>query len=266
MNKVRATLDQLKRQKKTAFVPYVTYGYPDRATFKKIVCALDESGVDIIEVGMPFSDPIADGPVIQKSSQVALKHGATLKGLLADLKELKKTVKTPFALMTYFNPVLYMGVEAFARAASGIVDALVIPDLLPEESGEMVKACRKNKIDTVSFIAPTTDENRFALIDKHTTGFVYYVSVTGTTGTRASFDKDIFKKIARARKKIKAPLIVGFGISTPEHVRTFGRVADGVIVGSALVRVIMENPKNPVPAVKSVVKKLMGNNRSLLQG
>ena len=241
MFKVRERFRVLKKQGRKAFIPYLTYGYPNRRIFEKTLLALDEAGCDIIEVGMPFSDPVADGPVIQQSSQTALKNGATLPGLLKDLKRLRSRIKTPIALMTYYNPVFFMGVEKFCRKASGIVDALIVPDLLPEEGAPVIRACRQYKIATVFFAAPTTDPKRLPRIDKSSSGFVYYVSVTGTTGIRHSYRKDIFSKIKAARKKIRSPLCVGFGISDHRQVEDFSRVCDGVIVGSAIIKFIGAN-------------------------
>jgi len=238
---VNKKLKQLKKQGKKAFIPYLTYGYPSRQIFEKALLAMDEVGCDIIEVGMPFSDPVADGPVIQRSSQIALENGATLPGLLADLKRLRPKIKTPIVLMTYFNPVFFMGVERFCRRACGVIDALIVPDLLPEEGSQVIKACRKYRIDTVFFVAPTTDPKRLALIDKSSTGFIYYVSVTGTTGVRSQFDPAIFKKISAVKRLVKAPLCVGFGVSSRQQVVDFGKVCDGAIVGSAIIKFIGAN-------------------------
>lgn len=228
------------KQNKKLFIPYLTYGYPDRKRFAEILMAVAQTNVDAIEIGMPFSDPVADGPVIQRSSQVALGKGATLPGLLSDLKRLKQKINVPLAVMTYYNPVFFMGDDAFCQKAQGIIDAVVIPDLLPEEAGGFIRAANASAVKTVFFIAPTTDQKRFSLINSCSTGFVYYVSVTGTTGSRTQFDAEIFKKIAQAKKRLTRPVIVGFGISTHQQVKAFWKVADGVIVGSAIIRFISE--------------------------
>jgi len=238
MSRIRQKLTQLQKQGKKAFIPYLTYAFPSRRIFREIFLAVAGSGVDIIEVGMPFSDPVADGPVIQRSSQLALQNGATLPDLLNDLQQLRRQTDIPVALMTYYNPVFYMGEERFCQKARGVIDALVVPDLLPEEAAGLINACRKNLIDTVFFIAPTTDPKRYELIDKDSSGFIYYVSVTGTTGMRREFNTEIFKKINAVKRKVKAPLCVGFGISSRGQVVAFGKVSDGVIVGSAIIKFI----------------------------
>ena len=241
MNVIRKKLNALKKQGCKAFIPYLTYGFPDRKTFAKILLAVDACGPDFIEIGLPFSDPVADGPMIQQASQTALDKGATVDGLFADLKRLKSKLKAPLLLMTYYNPVFHAGDIKFCQKAKGLIEGLVVPDLLPEEAGELIRAAKAEDIDTIFFIAPTTDPDRYALIDKSSSGFIYYVSVTGTTGSRTSFSPKTFAAIAQAKRKVKAPVCVGFGISRSEHVRAFNKVADGVIVGSAIVRFIGEN-------------------------
>lgn len=260
MQKIRDLFNRLKQQNKKAFIPYLTYGFPNQKNFEEILLAVAGTGVDAIEIGMPFSDPIADGPVIQHSSCLALKNGATLPGLLSTLRRLRKKVNTPFILMSYYNPIFYMEDNSFCRQAEGIIDALVIPDLLPEEGRDLVAACHRYGIDTVSFIAPTTDPGRFGLIDENSRGFIYYVSVTGTTGSRKKFDNSLYKKIAAVKSKVKAPVCVGFGISTHAQVKKFWRVADGVIVGSAIVRFIGENykQKNFIAKLKRFITGLRG--------
>jgi tryptophan synthase alpha chain len=263
MPKIRDLFNQLKQQNKKAFIPYLTYGFPNLGVFEQTVLAIAKTGVDAIEIGMPFSDPIADGPVIQRSSQIALEKGATLPGLLLTLKKLRRKVDAPFILMTYYNPVFYMGDNSFCRKAKGIIDALVVPDLLPEEGRSLNDHCRKYGIDTVFFIAPTTDLGRYGLIDKNSSGFIYYVSVTGTTGSRNKFDGALYKKIAAAKAKVKGPVCVGFGISTHEQVKRFCRVADGVIVGSAIIKFIDENhkQKNFIDKLQRFIVDLKGKEK-----
>jgi tryptophan synthase alpha chain len=253
MFRVRKQFEMIKKQGRKAFIPYLTYGFPDLKVFEQTILAIAETGADIIEVGMPFSDPVADGPVIQASSQIALTKGATLPGLLATLKKLRAKIDVPILLMSYYNPIFFMGDETFCRKAKNIVDGIVVPDLLPEEAGNFIRACRANEIDTVFFTAPTTDPKRLSLIDKSSSGFVYYVSVTGTTGTRKEFSRETLSAIKTTKNKLKAPVCVGFGISSHEQVRDFWKVSDGVIVGSAIVKFINANYRKA-----GFIKKLKG--------
>lgn len=242
---VKDTLKKLKTENKKAFIPYLTYGYPTRQIFKQLVLAAANAGADMIEIGMPFSDPIADGPVICAASEVALNQGATLTKLLADLKQLKNKVCLPFLLMSYYNPIYYAGVDKFCAKANKVIDGLVIPDLLPEQSKALVVAAKKNNIATVFFIASTTDLNRYLMIDKVSSGFIYFVSVLGTTGVKKEFDPNIFKAISLARQKVQAPIVVGFGISTNQQIKKFNAVSDGVIVGSAIIAFIRDHYQQP---------------------
>lgn len=255
---IKQKFEQLKNQSKKAFIPYLTYGFPDQKTFEEIVLAVADTGVDFIEIGMPFSDPIADGPVIQKSSQVALAAGASLPQLLESLKKLRAKVDVPFLVMSYYNPIFHMGVDTFCVKAQGVIDGLVIPDLLPEEAKELILAAKKHNIATVFFIAPTTPISRYKLIDNVSTGFIYFVSVTGTTGERNKFDKNILQTIKTVKKNVKTPVCVGFGISTAEQVKTFSNVSDGVIVGSAIIKFIQENygQSNFINQFKNYIKGL----------
>lgn len=259
MAKVRNKLMQMKNNGEKAFIPYVTFAYPSIEKFEEIIIALDEAGVSAIEIGLPFSDPIADGPVIQQASIKALENGANLEMLCESLKRLKEKVSVPLLVMTYYNLLFGTGLEKFFSMIEGLVDGLVIPDILVDDSKEMRDLARKHKVDMTFFVAPTTQEKRVDLVNKASTGFIYYVSVTGTTGTQQSFDAGVYSEIKKIANKTTAPVCVGFGISNPEHVKAFNEVADGVIVGSAIIKKIMEYENDAVliEQLKEFVRWLM---------
>lgn len=242
MNRIDQKFQELKRQNKKAFIAFITAGDPDLATTRKLALALEGAGVDILELGVPFSDPLADGPTIQAASQRALLKGVTLKKILKLVVQVRKASPLPICLMTYYNPVFHFGEEKFvAQAAQAGVDGLIIPDLPPEEAKNLIRAARKKNMATVFFLAPTTDPKRIPLINSASRGFIYYVSVAGVTGARKSLPPQLIKDLKRVRSRVSRPLCVGFGISTPQHVRQLSRVSDGVIVGSAIVKEILKN-------------------------
>lgn len=249
MGKIRQTLNDLKIQGKKAFIPYLTFGYPDVATFEKTLLALDSlEGVSIIEVGLPFSDPVADGPVIQQSSAAALANGVNLQQYCSVLKKIKPGLKSPLILMTYYNLVFGAGMAHFMDLISGIIDGLIIPDILPEDAVELRKEAAAGNIDMTFFLSPTSAPERIKLVDRASTGFVYYVSVTGTTGARESFSDTVYSQIKKTYSKLNSPLCAGFGISTAEHVNKFNSVSDGVIVGSAFIRRMVQcDNKSKIP-------------------
>jgi len=230
-----------------AFIPYITCGDPTLAVTADLVRALAEAGADIIELGVPFSDPIADGPVIQRASARALTAGAGLSriiDLVADLRG--KGLKTPLVLFGYYNPVLRFGPERLAReAAAAGADGLLVADLIPEEAGELDAACRESKLDRVCLVAPNTPEERIERIAAATSGFLYAISLTGVTGVRDELPEGLAGFIARVKAKTDLPVAVGFGMSTPEMVAATARVADGVVVGSAIVRHMEEHAGAP---------------------
>src|SRR5215216_2232019 len=236
---------------KPSFMPYFPLGYPDLETSINVIEALAKNGADLIEVGLSFSDPLADGPVIQKATQVALEKGITVKKSLEGLKELRKRgVTIPLVLMGYYNPMLAYGLEKFIRDAqqSG-ADGFIIPDLPIEEADEFVGATHASPLPLIQMLAPTTPNERMESIARNAKGFVYLVSVTGVTGARSSILDGLGELIARVREHTSAPVCVGFGIGTPEQAKEVGALADGVIVGSACVKAIGEN-ENPVEAAK----------------
>ena len=223
------------------FMPYFPLGYPDLETSIDVIEALAKNGADIIEVGLSFSDPLADGPVIQKATQVALQKGITVRKSLAAVRELRKRrVSIPLILMGYFNPLLAYGLPEFAQEARQAgADGLIVPDLPMEEAGEFESIL--GDLPLIRMLAPTTPEARMESIARTAEGFIYLVSVTGTTGVRASVPDGLSELITRVRRHTRAPICVGFGIGTPEQARAVGSIADGVIVGSACVRAIGES-------------------------
>lgn len=222
-----------------ALIPYITVGYPSLEATLKVVPLLAETGADIVELGIPFSDPLADGVTIQKASFEALKNGVTVSKCLEVAKQVSRTVNIPLVFMTYFNLVFSYGGADFCRecAKSG-VDGLIVPDLPPDEGGPMETACRENGLDLIYLLAPTSTDGRVRLVAQKSSGFIYLVSVTGVTGARQSLSVNLEGFIARVRRAARQPLCVGFGISTPEQAGEVARLADGVIVGSKIIQLM----------------------------
>jgi tryptophan synthase alpha chain len=247
---------------KPIFMPYFPLGYPDLDTSINVIEALARNGADLIEVGLSFSDPLADGPVIQKATQIALEKGITVRKSLEAVKELRKRgVDVPLVLMGYYNPLLSYGLENFiCDAVDAGVDGFIVPDLPMEEAGEfesMLNGGRVNggalppyrDLPLIQMLAPTSPNERMEMIARNAKGFIYLVSVTGVTGERKSISEGLDELIARVREHTSVPICVGFGISTPEQARQVGALADGVIVGSACVKTI-GGSENPVDAAK----------------
>jgi tryptophan synthase alpha chain len=236
MGRIGETFARLRRNRERALVPFVTAGDPDLDTTEALVLAMAESGADLIEIGVPFSDPIAEGPTIQRSSERALARGTTLRRILERVRKLRPRVDLPLLLMGYANPFFAMGTEGFVKAAAEVgVDGVIVPDLPPEEGEEFYAAAEMRGIDPVLLAAPTTVESRLAMLASRTRGFLYFVSLTGVTGARSELAQGLEGYVARIRKHSEIPVCVGFGISTPEHARLVGSFADGVVVGSAIV-------------------------------
>lgn len=225
-----------------ALIAYLTVGYPDIETTCEVVSILSANGCDIIELGIPFSDPLADGVTIQKASYQALEQGVTPQVCLEVAYQLRQRMATPLVFMTYYNPVLNYGLEAFCQASvrAGI-DGLIIPDLPPEEGGELEAITSKLNLDLIYLLAPTSAGERIATVTERSRGFIYLVSVTGVTGARETLPPELEGFVKRIKQKAKQPLCVGFGISTPEQARRVAKVADGVIVGSHFIRLIEED-------------------------
>jgi tryptophan synthase alpha chain len=243
-SRIDAAFRRLRRAGGKAFIPYLMAGDGGLRATAERVTLLEECGADVIELGVPFSDPLADGPTIQRAAERALKQGCTLKKVLSVVSDVRTRTEVPLVLMTYYNPVFKYGVDAFVRDAAGAgVDGVIVPDLPPEEGSDLVIPSRRFGLDTVFLVAPTSTDMRIRRIARVSTGFVYYVSMTGITGARLSLEETFRQHIARVRSVTGKPIAVGFGVSGPEDARTVCEVADGVIVGSAIVRKFHEEPE-----------------------
>ena len=251
MSRIERTFRTLRKQKKKAFIAFITAGYPSLSATKKLVCEFTRVGVDSIELGVPFSDPMADGPIIQKASQQALAKHTTLRSILKLVKEVRRLTDIPLCLMTYYNPIFCFGEEKFCRvaAASG-VDGVIIPDLPPEEGKNFMAFARKAGIDTICFVSPTTSVKRMRYIAGVARGFIYYVSLAGVTGVRQKLPPDLARNLRRIKRITEKPVCVGFGISNRAQVRRITKISDGVIVGSAIVKKIIELNARPDMVVR----------------
>lgn len=259
MNRIDQKFSELKGKKRKAFIAFITAGDPSLKITEELVYSFERNGVDIIELGVPFSDPLADGPIIQASSQRSLKKGTNLSKILNTVKRIRQRSQVPIALMTYYNPVFHYGEAKFIRDARECgVDGVIIPDLPPEEAGAIIKLAKAQQLATIFFLAPTTIRRRMKQIVKAATGFVYYVSFAGVTGASKDFSNKNAINIRSAKKITQKPICVGFGVSTPAQVRSVARMADGVIVGSAIVNQIEKNQgkKNLVANVSRFVRTL----------
>ena len=259
MSAIAQVFDRVAEERRAAFIPFLMAGDPDLGTTPRLVEALAAGGADLIELGIPFSDPIADGPVNQRAATRALAAGTTLAGVLDVVATVRETVAVPIVLFTYFNPLRARGLELFAeQAAASGVDGVLCVDLPPEEAEESyLPALRKNELDPVFLLAPTSTSERMKLVGEVSGGFVYYVSRTGVTGERELLTKTLPKEVKRVRRKVDLPVAVGFGISTPEQVAAVGDIADGVVVGSALVRLVEEGGPDVARRLEERVRELM---------
>jgi len=225
-----------------ALIAYLTVGYPDVETMRKAAVTLAQNGVNIIELGIPFSDPLADGATIQKASYQALQQGVTPQVCLEVAKQLHQQIATPLVFMTYYNPVLNFGLEAFCQSCAEVgVSGLIIPDLPPEEGEELEAVTEKYNLDLIYLLAPTSTKERVALVAARSRGFIYLVSLTGVTGARQTLPPELEDFVTRIRQKVKQPLCIGFGVSNPEQASRIASIADGVIVGSRLIQLIEED-------------------------
>jgi tryptophan synthase alpha chain len=247
------------RANHTALIPYITVGYPNTATTLKVVSLLAGSGCDIIELGIPFSDPLADGATIQRASYEALRQGVTPHLCLEVAKELRQQVEIPLVFMTYYNPVLKFGLEQFCSKCAEVgIDGLIIPDLPLEEGHELEKSTRDHGLDLIYLLSPASTEERIRLVVDKATGFVYLVSLTGVTGARDELPQELEGFVARVRASTEKPLCVGFGVSTPEQAQRIAKVADGVIVGSRIIQLLDEDKslKNVHSFIKCLIEAL----------
>ena len=242
MNRIDKKFQELRDQDARAFMPYLCAGDPTPELTSKILLTLEEAGADLIELGVPFSDPIADGPTIQRASERALTHRISLQQILEMVRTLRTQTDIPIALMSYYNPIFRMGEDAFCKTAQDAgVDGVIVPDLPPEQAQSLLEIAPNYNLATIFLAAPTSPPERMQLIASVSTGFIYCVSVTGVTGARAMLSDEIAPMIAELRKHTDKPVSVGFGVSTPDQATQVAQIADGVIVGSAIVNVIEEH-------------------------
>lgn len=252
MSRIGDTLKALKGSGSKALIPYIMAGDPSPDATRQYVLDLEAAGADIIELGVPFSDPLADGPTIQRAAERALNKGITLRKVLRIVREIRKESDIPLILMTYYNPVFKMGIESFIKSAvSSGVDGVIIPDLIPDEAEDFIKQARLYGLDTIFLLAPTSTPERIRKVVKASTGFLYYVSITGTTGSKLSIEKTMKDTLHSIRDVTGIPVAVGFGISSPKEASAVAKMADGVIVGSAIVKLIAQGK-----SIKHYVKSL----------
>ncbi|MBI4594083.1 MAG: tryptophan synthase subunit alpha [Candidatus Rokubacteria bacterium] len=246
MSRLDAAFERLRGRGERALVAYLTAGDPSLDVTARLVVEADRRGADVIELGVPFSDPLADGPVIQRAAQRALEAGASLRRVLELVRGLRGEVRAPIALLTYYNPVLAFGLRPFAETAAKVgVDGAIVADLPPEEAGPLAAELEPVGLDLIHLAAPTSTTERLRLIARRSRGFIYLVSLTGVTGERSALPPDLQQQLRSLRLLTTKPVCVGFGIGRPEQVAAVGRLADGVIVGSAIVRLIEQHAQSP---------------------
>jgi tryptophan synthase alpha chain len=252
LTRIAETFARLKRESHKGFIPFITAGDPDLATTLKLIIELSRAGSTLIELGVPFSDPMADGPVIQRASERALVHRVGVAEVLQVVSDARRETDVPIILFSYFNPLLQFGIEKLADEAKRAgVDGILVTDLIPEEAEEFAATMRRNDLDLIFLVAPTSTDNRLKLIAERASGFIYAVSRAGVTGARDEMSAEAEKLVQRVRQFSDLPVAVGFGISKPEHVLDVWRYADAAVVGSAIVSEI-ENAESPDDAVDRV--------------
>ena len=253
MNRIEKKFQDLRQQNLRAFMPYLCAGDPTPQLTTELLLTLEAAGADLIELGVPFSDPIADGPTIQRASERALQYRISLLQILDMVRELRHKTEIPIALMSYYNPIFRMGEEQFCEAAREAgVDGVIVPDLPVEEAQPLLDVAPGYGLSTIFLVAPTSPPARMKSIATVSTGFIYCVSLTGVTGARKALSAEVAPMIAELRKHTDKPLSVGFGVSTPEHAGQVAEVADGVIVGSAIVNVIEEHKDDETKLLAAV--------------
>jgi tryptophan synthase alpha chain len=239
---------------KKALVAFFTAGDPDLSASKDIFSVIEKAGADIIELGVPFSDPLADGPVIQASAHRSLQNGTTLGKIIELVKDIRSQSQLPIVLMSSFNPVFVYGQAKFVEdAVNAGVDGVILPDLPPEEAGKFLRFANAKSLDTIFLLAPTSTPDRIQMVGEASKGFIYYVSLTGTTGTKEALAKNLEEKVSAIKNEVKLPVLVGFGISGPEQAKEAGQCSDGVIIGSAIVKLI-ESHSDPVERDKKITE------------
>jgi tryptophan synthase alpha chain len=242
MNRLTRRLTALKKNDAKALVTFITAGDPDLATTEEMIHLLEDAGADIIELGVPFSDPMADGPTIQLSSERALAAGTTLAGILETVTSVRRTSRIPIILMGYLNPIHAYGYERFCRdAALAGVDGVLLVDMPPEESDGFLQCADTHGLNVIFLLTPTSDTSRIATVNSLGKGFIYYVTVTGVTGARQQVSETLAAELSRIKAEVALPIMAGFGISTPEQAASVATLADGVVVGSALVKLFQQH-------------------------
>jgi len=256
MNRIEKRFKEIRAKGQSALILYITAGDPDLRSTERIILALEDAGADIIELGVPFTDPTADGPTIQSASMRALKKPIHLEDIFAIVKRVREKSEIPILLFSYYNPIFKSGEERAVRQAQKAgIDGMLIVDLPPEESENLRKRCKEYGLCLVHLATPTSDHSRLRLVAEASSGFVYYVSVTGITGAREKLPEDIKEHLAQIKQVCDLPIAVGFGVSTPGQAKMLARLADGVVIGSALVSIIEKfgKSRNLIPRVKKFV-------------
>jgi len=260
MSRISEAFGKLTKDGKKGFIPFITAGDPDLQTTKALIIELAHAGATLIELGIPFSDPMADGPVIQRASERALRHGFGIDDVLQVVSDARTETDVPIILFSYFNPLLQFGIERLGREAKGTgVDGVLVTDLVPEEAGEFASVLRASDLDMIFLVAPTSTDERLQMVADRASGFIYAVSRAGVTGTRDEMSAEAEKLVERVRRFSDLPVAVGFGISTTDHVRDVWRYADAAVVGSAIVKVVEESSSGSVAVsnVGQVVRQLL---------
>lgn len=257
MGGISNTFDRLREREEAALIPYLTVGYPSLEGTRELLYAIVAAGADLVELGLPFSDPLADGATLQRIGHRALEQGASLRRALDLVRSVRHQVTVPLVLMSYYNPLLRLGDEGIAReAAAAGLDGVIVPDLPVEESGPLGRACAAEGVDLIGMVAPTSPDERIAAIARRASGFVYCVSLRGVTGARSKLPSGVDALVGRVRQATGLPAVVGFGISSPAQVKDVTAFADGVVVASALMDRIEQQPLRSAAAAAEFVSEL----------
>lgn len=262
-NRLESRISEAVRRREKLFCAFLTLGYPSVSATGKLILAFEKEGVDMIELGFPFSDPMADGPTIQFSSERALKNHVAIRDAFRLVRKLRRAnCRLPFVFFGYLNPIYHYGIKKFVRDAKQAgFDGLIIPDLPPGSEPGFEAACRRRGLSQIFFIAPTTDKKRAAFVSAHSRGFIYYVSIRGVTGSRRNLPNDISGHLGRMRRIVSMPFLIGFGVSGPDQARRLSRMSEGVIVGSAIIDRLRQAGGRTGPCVRFVrrmVKSVKG--------